>query len=397
MRPLPKSSIASALLLALLQSLSRPASADEVVKSSKSLSERCQMLSNEGNYPGALDACERAYELSSDPGILAYIAQVQTALLHPVEARDALNRYLAGPLSDENRKTAEAQVRYLETLIATLRVATEFANPEVRVDDRVLDAKALALGLPLPAGAHQVTLKANGAVFSQFVVLRAGEVTRLELPSSGSIALSCAIPQVRFYVDDREVSAADAQTGVSSAAGSHRVSFRAGGNAWPDTRITVNPGERASVVCSAPPPTTHASPARSSMNPRGYWVAGVGLLLGGAALATAIYNGSEYDRWQTANDSLKRDILSQDLPLSEQAQRAQENNQLMDSIQTRRNVALGLGIAGGLLTAGGVALLFADSAKYEQRRASSWVTRLVSGVSFDGGPSSGHVAWRGAW
>src|SRR6188768_1079556 len=393
MPSLPKSSNLLVLLIALLPSLPRSASAEEVAKPSKELAERCQKLGTEGDYQGALQACERAYEANPDPRLLAYIAQIQTALMHPVQARDALKRYLAWPISEENRKTAEAQIRYLDTLIGTLRVETELSNPELRVDDQAVDAALLARGLPLPAGAHRVTLKTNETTVRQFVFLPAGETTRIELPGTGFIAARCAIPQVRIYIDDQEVSRAQAEDGVASAGGSHRVSFRSAGKVWPDTRVTVNPGEKTSVVCASPP-TTPPPPTRSSMNPRGYWIAGAGLLLGGAALATTIYNGTEYDRWQTANDSLRRDILSQDLTLAEQARRAQENNQLMDSIQTRRNVALGLGIAGGLVTAGGVALLFVDSGKYEQNTGSSWLRKVAAGVSVEGGPSAGQVAWR---
>jgi hypothetical protein len=123
----------------------------------------------------------------------------------------------------------------------------------------------------------------------------------------------------------------------------------------------------------------------------------VGLALGGAALATAIYNGSEYNRWQTANDSLRSDTIAQDLTLAEQVRRAEENNQLMEDIQTRRKVALGLGIAGGLVTAGGVALLFADSAAAERNASSSWFRRVAAGVTFNGAATSGAIAWRGAW
>jgi len=133
------------------------------------------------------------------------------------------------------------------------------------------------------------------------------------------------------------------------------------------------------------------------MNKRGYWIMGVGLAIGGAALATGIYNATEYNRWQSANDSLRRDSLTSDLTLAEQARRAQENNQLMEDIQTRRKVAIGLGITGGLVTAGGVALLLADSAPHARNGSSSWLRKIAGGVVLNGAISSGEIAWRGAW
>ncbi|HEY3254825.1 MAG TPA: hypothetical protein VGJ91_12785, partial [Polyangiaceae bacterium] len=277
------------------------------------LSDRCQELSNEGDYPGALQACEQAYGLNPDPGLLAYIAQIQTALLHPVQARDALVRYLhAGQLNDDHRKTAEAQVRYLETLIGTLALSTRLEGAELRVDEQVMDASALQRGVPLSTGAHRVTVQTKQATFEQFVFLRAGERTQLELPGSGSIALSCATPEVRFFIDDQELDPAQAARGSDRPAGSHRVTFKLGAIGWPTQQVTVNPNERVSVVCAPPPvgAAVPASAARPARNPRGYWVMGAGLALAGAALATAIYNGSEYDRWQTANDNLRRDLLA---------------------------------------------------------------------------------------
>jgi DNA-binding XRE family transcriptional regulator len=121
------------------------------------------------------------------------------------------------------------------------------------------------------------------------------------------------------------------------------------------------------------------------------------LALAGAALAAAIYNGSEYDRWKTANDSLRRAMLAQELALTEQARRAKENNQLMDSIQTRRKVAIGLGITGALVTAGGVLLLFTDSAAAERNGSSSWFRKIAAGMTIDGAMHSGEIAWHGAW
>src|SRR6185369_5569593 len=397
MRPFPSRSFFLVLFVALLHLGARSAGAAEADKPWSALFERCQKLSNEGDYTRGLEACEQAYALNPDPGILAYIAQIHTALLHPVQAREVLRRYLkAGDLDSAERKMAEAQVRYLDTLIGTLSITTRLEVAEFRVDDQVVDEKALTRGVPLTAGAHRVTLKTQDTSFERYVVLRGGEQTQLELPGNAWLALSCASPKARFFIDDQEIGSVEASRGVPRTAGSHRVRCEAEGSAWPEARVPLAPDQRVSIVCAGAT-RTPTGPAQASMNQRGYWVTGVGLLLGGAALATAIYNGSEYDRWKTANDDLRESILNQELPLSEQVRRAQENNQLMSSIQTRRNVALGLGIAGGVVTAGGVALLFADSATLERKRASSWFTRVATGLTLGATPSSGQVAWQGAW
>jgi hypothetical protein len=394
MRSIPRTAVLLALLIPLLQSIPHPALAAEPDKPWRVAYDHCQTLSNDGDYTGALDACEQAYALNPDPGILAYIAQIQTALLHPVQAREALERYLrSGTLDSADRKTAEAQIRYLDTQITTLLVDTPLEGAQLRVDDQLIDTRALARGVPLPVGAHRVTLHAKGATFSRFIVLRSGERTRLELPGSGSISLSCAVPGTRFFIDDQEVDAAQASRGVPRAAGSHRILFKAETTSWLDRRVMVTPDERVTIVCTTPQPGA----VQSAMNPRGYWVAGAGLALGVAALTTAIYNGSEYKRWQTANDDLRDRLQREELSLTEGAYRAQETGELMESIKTRRNVALGLGIGSALVTATGVALLFADSATSAHSGVSSWLRKVAAGLTVNGVPTSGEVAWRAVW
>lgn len=354
---------------------------------------RCEQLGTEGKYRDALEACERAAETNPDPELLTYIAQIQTALLHPVQAREALRRYLeAGQLKPGERKTAEDQIRFLDSQIATLSVTTRLEGAEIRVDDEVMDPNVLDRGVPLPTGAHRVTLQAKGSTFSRFISLRAGEPTRIELPGSGTIALSCAIPQVRFFIDDQEVNRALAARGVPRDAGSHRVTFKAGATTWPAETVTVNPDERTSVVC-APSPAPLPPPRRAGINTRGYWVTGTGLALGVAALATAVYNGHQYDKWRTANDRLRTERLT----FEQQNQIDAANNQLRESIQTTRKVAAGLGIASGLVTAGGVALLFSDYRKPAQNGSSSWFRKVANGLTVNGALTSGEIAWRNTW
>ena len=389
MRQILRLSVVLAGLTLLVSSVTRSASADEPVDPGKALADRCEQLSNQGKYASALEVCERATELSSDPGLWAYIAQIQTALLHPVEAHAALQHYLrSSELSQANRDLAEAQLRHLETLIATLSVTSRIQGAEIRVDGQAMAESALARGVQLVAGAHRLTLQKDGTTFEQFVVLRGGERAQIELPSDGFVALRCAVPEVRFFIDDQEVEASQASSGVSRAAGKHRVTFKAGSTTWPEQPVTVRPDERVSVVCAQPP-------AASTMKQRGYWVTGTGLALGVAALATGIYNSSQYERWQTANDDLRTNQGK--LTFADFQSQAQDNQQLMESIQTRRKVAIGLGIAGGLVTAGGVALLLHDSAASTRQGKSSWPRRIAAGLSVRGAVNSGEIAWQGAW
>ncbi|HKO47541.1 MAG TPA: hypothetical protein VJV79_07455 [Polyangiaceae bacterium] len=389
------------LLLALfaVQSLAHSASAREATESWEVSYQRCQDLIRDGDYKSALAACEQAYASSQQPRILPLIARIETALLHPAQAYEALLIYLSGPLDERIRKATKVQVSHLESLIATLQVTTPIQGAQIRMDDQAMDPASLARGELVSAGAHRLTLEAKGETFSRLIFLPARERTRIELPGSGSIALSCAIPQVRLFIDDQEFDANAGAHGVARAAGSHRVVLKVGAAAWLDQQVMVAPDERVSVFCTpapaTPAPATPApSPAdqRPAMDPRGYWVTGVGLSLGVATLVTAIYNGSEFDRWQAANESLR----GNQLPFDDWKSRADENNQLMHDIQTRRKVTIGLGVAAALVTAGGVTLLFTDSAR-ARHGSSSWLRKMANGVTVDGGVSFGEIAWRGAW
>lgn len=397
MRPIFSRFFGFALLIPLLHSGVHTAHAAEPEKPWKALFEQCQKLSTEGDYQTALQACEQAYALNPVPGILAYIAQIHTVLLHPVEALEAFERYLeSSDISSAERKSAEGQVRYLKTQIARLTITTPIEGAEIRVDDQVIDTSVLEKGVRVAAGAHRIELKAPGATSSRFIVLRGGERAQLELPGNGTIVLSCAVPNTRFFIDGRELSAAEAARGSTRPAGRHRVAFKSGSSTSREQDVVVSADERVSVVCSAP----HDAPsetARPSMNPRGYWVTGAGLAIGAAALTAAIYNGSQYNRWQTANEDLRNDLKDNSVTLVEAAQRAQDNDQLMNSIKTGRKVAVSLGVASALVTTGGVLLLFADAKAPTNNGANSWLRRVATTVSVNAAANGGEVAWRGAW
>jgi len=383
------------LLVPLLQLRVHTAHAAEPeVTTWQTLFERCQKLSNKGDYTGALQACEQAYGQHADPGILAYKAQIYIVLLRPVEALETLEEYLKSPdISSAERETADAQRRYLETLIARLTVTTPLEGAEIRVDDQVVDTSVLAKGVRVAAGAHHIELKAPGATCGRFVVLRGGEHVQVEMPGSGTIVLTSAVPNTRFFIDEQEVSAAEAARGSARPAGRHRVAFKQGSTTSREQEVIVNPDERV-VLASTP---TAEPPLTRSINSRGYWVTGTGLALGVAALTTAIYNGTQYNRWETANDDLRNDLKDNTVTLVEAAHRAQENDQLMDSIKTGRKVAVGLGVTSALVTTGGILLLFADAKTPTNAGSNSWFRKVASAVTVSSAVNSGEIAWRGAW
>jgi len=393
MRPARTTSLLCALLVPLIASIARSAHAEEPAEASEELSAQCEKLTTEAKYKDALQACERAFELNRDPELLIDMARLYMVLMRPAAAHGALVRYLdSRPVDPERRKAAKDLLDYLETIIATLVVSTRAEGAQIRIDDEEQDLRALERGVKLTTGAHRVTLLANGTTFSRFVYLRARERAEIELPSHGTLAVSCTLPQLQTFIDDKEVDRAQASSGIPQAAGKHRVTFKAGTTLWSEQTVMVNPDERVTVVCTA-----QGNPAKSAMNPRGYWVTGLGLSLGVAALATGIYNGHQYDQWETANNSLRENMRDRNLTFEQSQQIAQDNNQLMQSIQTTRAVAVGLGIGSALVTAGGIALLLNDSRKSPPSGSSSWLRRVAAGLTVNGAPASGEIAWRGAW
>ena len=307
-------------------------------------------LAEQGLYAAALEQFRAAYQKSPHFAVLYNIGQAQMALGRPIEAIEALTRYLRDgadqvPLS--RREQVQAQVSLLESRLAELSVTTDRPGAEVSVDGREVGKTPLYQPIRMAAGTHTVSIAMEGITpLVQKVDLREGERQ----------ALAFVIP-----------------IGVAPKA------------AQTDPAVSV-------IAPPIPPPPP---PPPRDLRKLAYASAAVGVLTGAAAFGIYVWNRNQYDEWQATNRSLQ--MLTPGSAAYHNA--AAANNARADSLATANRTIVGLSIASGVLIAGGVALYFVDRT-HRQEPGRTTARGDVAAWSFDvavGGDWSPRVAWSATW
>ena len=136
-------------------------------------------LAEQGLFAAALEQFKSAYEKSPHFAVLYNIGQAQMALGRPIEAIEALTRYLRDgadqvPLS--RREQVQAQVALLESRLAELSVTTDRPGALVTVDGREVGKTPLYQPIRLAAGTHTVSIMMDGITpIIKAIDLREGE------------------------------------------------------------------------------------------------------------------------------------------------------------------------------------------------------------------------------
>jgi tetratricopeptide (TPR) repeat protein len=337
--------LACIAVLLSLSAIAAPSRADDDPKEvARAHYARGLELAAQGLYEGALEQFNAAYAKSPHYAVLYNIGQAQIALGRPIEAIEALTKYLRDgqeqvPLS--RRQQVEAQVALLEAKLAELTITTDRPGALITIDGREVGRTPLYQPVRLAAGTHVVTVAVDGlAPITQTVVAREAERQTLTLvvPAAVTAAAPAAV---------------------------------------------AAPPIAAAPAYLLPPP-------RRDLRKWAYAAAAAGVAAGGAALGVYLWNRGRYEDWQAANQSLQRLTPGSAAYYEE----AMANNARADSLTTANHVIAGLAVAGGVLIAGGVGLYLVDRA---QRRAEA---NVAAGWSFDvavgaRGPSG--ITWRMAW
>jgi len=333
------------LVLASLRAAPGRAADEDPKEAARLLYTRGVELANDGRYEAALEQFNAAYAKSPHFAVLYNIGQAHVVLGHPLEAIEALTRYLRDgqeqvPLS--RRQQVEAQVGLLESKLAELTVTTDRSGALVRIDGRDVGRTPLYQPLRLAAGAHAVSVTMEGAApIMQTIVLREAERQALTFVIPGVLAPAAAPP---------------------------------------------------SLIVPAPAPTP---PPRRDLRRWAYIAGAAGVVVGAGALGVYLWNRDRYDDWQATNMSLRE--LVPDSAAYHDA--AVANNERADSLTTANHAIVGLSIASAVLIAGGATLYLLDRAqRHEQVDAGA--RAADSGWSFDVavGPSwSPRLAWSARW
>ena len=141
-------------------------------------------LTQQKNYGEAVAELKRAYELDPEPGVLFELGETYAAAGQPVQAVDALGRYLSAggaQIPDERRRQVEAEIVQQETRIATVTVTADLSGAVIRLDGAEIGRTPLPAPIRLGAGVHTVDASLAGYLpYEQKLDLQGGEHREVE-------------------------------------------------------------------------------------------------------------------------------------------------------------------------------------------------------------------------
>jgi hypothetical protein len=308
-------------------------------------------LAQQGLYEAALEQFNAAYATSPHFAVLYNVGQAQMALGRPLEAIEALAKYLhdgADQVPLSRREQVQAQIGLLESRLAELTVITIPVGAAIRLDGRDVGRTPLFQPIRLAAGLHTITASlADGVPVMREISLRESERQTLEL----------TFP-------------------ITSAPTAPPRSISEAGH--------IDRGPQAVLVSAAPvgPPEPWHFRGKK-MRRMAYVLAGAGVLSGGAALSIYLSKRGQYNDWQTGNAVLQGDSMGSAAYMAQ----ATTNNALARSLSNANDAIIGLSIAGGVLAAAGVTLFLVDRA---HRHEAGQLSFAVDG-------RSANLGWRWSW
>jgi len=268
-------------------------------------------------YEAALVEFQRAYEKSPHFAVLYNIGLCQMALGHPLEAVEALSKYLregGAEVAESRRQQVEAQIAELESRFAELSITAERPGTTITVDGREVGRTPLARPVRLPAGVHEISASVEGASTAS---------QRIELRETERRTIDFAFAPVPIA--------------VPPAASPEREPL-------PPALLGLDyPKQREKPAASGPWRTV------------GYALAGAGVAAGVGGVVHYAWNRGRHDDWAAEQAAL----TTEPRPL-DYRERAIANNELADSIEGASAVTVGLFVASGVLLAGGVTLVVVD-------------------------------------
>ena len=302
---------------------------------------RALELVDRGDFQGGLQAFMDAYAEKPHFAVWYNIAQTHISLGQPLEAIEALLRFLQegrDQIPPERRLQVEAQIKLLEAFLGELEVTTEPSGALLTVDGRAIGRTPLSEPIRLVAGTHKISASLDGRPTVERTVAighgRRHEVV-LQLPPPP--------PQPPSHVPDDDILRSPAATLIE--------------------------------------PTPVRSRLRVALP---YVLASAGVILAAATVPAYLSERDAYHKWQNAQPALQ--TAPQNSPTYAAA--AKENNRLAASFATAKHTLWGLAIASGALIVGGGCLHY-----FDRPSAPSSATLTVAfgaGASFT-------ANWEGSW
>jgi hypothetical protein len=195
-------------------SRAQPASA-EALAEAKQRETQARTLLAEGAYEEAAIELRKAYELAPNYKVLYNLGQANIALGRPVEAVEALSRYLeqgGARIERARRRDVEAELERQRARIAELTLTLAPASASVELDGIRVSSDALRGPIQVALGSHRVAVSAAGYLPEEHTVSLAGResaslqiqldrVPVRESAPAAQLSITCTLPDVDVFVD----------------------------------------------------------------------------------------------------------------------------------------------------------------------------------------------------
>jgi hypothetical protein len=362
---------AVALITVLMAVSGAPARADaqaDAKKEARKHFDRAMELIDDGQVAEAAIEFKRSYDLRPHYAVLYNLGQAYIELAKPVEALDALQRYLkegGKNIKPDRRAEVERDIARQEIRIATLDIKVSPEGATVRVDDAEIGKAPLPSPVSVGIGEHVVSATADGHEPATTKVAVAGEDRKtVELTLN-------PIPEPKA-----EAPAPPVATSVPAIAPAP----------LPPPSVTTPPAEATSpwLGVGAAQETAPAAPPSTGLN--GLQVAGiVSAAAGLVGFVTAIAC------WSTAQDRHESAVTYWNRGGDSDAKANQLQSEARDyAIAT--TVSL---VAGSILAAGGIGLYLGGMARERDQPAP--VSALRVPILPAVGPGFAGLSTRGTW
>jgi len=165
--------------------------------------DRAMELVKEQDYQSALIEFQRAYELEPNFQVLFNIGQAHVALGRPIEAIDALTRFLSdggAAVSSEQRKRTLDEIERQRAFVGEIILTVAPPGALVTVDGREIGKSPLPGPVRVGIGSHRVSVTAEGYVPFEKSLTVAGKdrkelaVQLAAVPAGGANAPSTVVP-----------------------------------------------------------------------------------------------------------------------------------------------------------------------------------------------------------
>lgn len=267
----------------LAESLSGEAKSDYVA---------AKLLYGNGDFAGALVKFNAAYDKSKDPRLLWNIAACEKSLHHYASVLAYLRRYLtegASVLTEAEKVDAEALVKLMLPLTATLDLSASETGARVYIDDALVGETPLAAPVVVDVGTCKIRIEKEG--FQPYrETLKIGDSPRVKLVAKldkavtdATITVYTARANDPIYIDGA-LRGAGTWTGTVPS-GSHSLRVAAPPMRPYDSEFSVRDGEIRTIAL-----TLDDEPAKPSSGRVPTWV----WIGGGVVIVSALVVGGYF-------------------------------------------------------------------------------------------------------